>query len=124
MEKNMGRIMRKAVVAVSFAAVAAAGVGCAEEGESGEAALDCGEHGTEHDGHCHCDDGWLFDGTTCVTPSEITEPCGEDAASDAGEEDHHEACLCPDVGDCPCDEGTVEEYGGAEYCVPALDEDE
>jgi hypothetical protein len=113
--------MKEAVwngVAVASLALAGAALGCAEEGEAGSAALDCGEHGTEHDGHCHCDDGWLFDGATCVTPAEITAVCGQD------DYDEHAACLCPADGDCPCDNGTIAEHDGSEYCVPELHEGE
>lgn len=86
-------------------------VACAEEGESGTSPIDCGEHGTEHDGHCHCDDGYLFDGETCVTPEEVTAICGE-------QEGEHAACVCPDEGDCPCDDGEIVAYGDHDYCVP------
>lgn len=113
-------------IAVLFIAATGTVIGCAEEGDSGEAALDCGEHGTEHDGHCHCDDGWLFDGTTCVTPEKITEICEEhtETDTDTEEEHHHETCLCPDGGKCHCEEGTIETYDGADYCVPDLHADE
>jgi len=111
--------------------------GCAEEGKEGVEALDCGAHGTEHDGHCHCDGGYLFDGATCVTPEHITAVCEEEAAAEktgegtdvvdgdavVPEEEHehaHTACLCPAAGDCPCDHGTVESFDGEDYCVPNL----
>jgi hypothetical protein len=98
---------------------------CGEAGESGEAPLDCGP-GTYHDGHCHCDEGYLFDGATCVDPSEITEICEEhEADTDAEEEEHsHAACLCPEPPEeCPCDHGGIESFGGSDYCVPELHED-
>ncbi|MBM4352457.1 MAG: hypothetical protein FJ109_01465 [Deltaproteobacteria bacterium] len=113
--------------------------GCAEEGKAGVEALDCGAHGTEHDGHCHCDDGYLVDGATCVTPDKIAAVCEEEPAEsgavegDAVEEDHaagheehelsHAACLCPADGDCPCDHGTVKSFGAKEYCVPEMHEE-
>lgn len=107
-----------ALAAVAALPVAAIAVGCAEEGEEGSAAVDCGAHGTEHDGHCHCDDGYLFDGTTCVTPGEIAAACG------SGEVPEHAACLCPeDGGTCPCEEGEIETYDGLDYCVPILHEE-
>ena len=91
-------------------------IGCAEEGEEGSAAIDCGDHGTEHEGHCHCDAGYLFDGETCVDPSAVTVVCGTAEA----EEQPHGACVCPDEGDCPCDHGAIETYGDHDYCVPEL----
>ena len=87
--------------------------GCGEPGEEGTIGVDCGDYGTEHDGHCHCDPGYLFDGDTCVNPEEITVPC------DAGEHDHM-ACLCPAAGDCACEEGDLLAYGGNDYCTPVL----
>lgn len=102
----------------SFALISLAFVGCGPGG-GGSSGVDCGEHGTEHEGHCHCDSGFLFDGTTCVEPSGVTEICVEPAD---GEEHHHEACKCPDTGVCPCD-GTIETFGGNEYCAPELHED-
>ena len=114
----MTKTIWKGIAVALFTITAVAAAACAEEGEAGEAALDCGEHGTEHDGHCHCDDGWLFDGTTCVTPAEITAVCGED------DHDDHAACRCPDDADCPCENGEIEEHDGADYCVPELHEDE
>lgn len=97
---------------------------CGEAGASGEAPLDCGP-GTYHDGHCHCDEGYLFDGTTCVDPSQITGICEEhEEDADAGEEEHaHEACRCPEPpAECPCDHGEIESFGGDDFCVPELDE--
>jgi hypothetical protein len=95
-------------------------VACAEEGESGTSPIDCGDHGTEHDGHCHCDDGYLFDGETCVTPEEITAICEE---HEEGEDESHGACVCPDEGECPCDNGEIETHGDHDYCVPELHEE-
>jgi len=93
--------------------------GCLGEGEEGESPLDCGEHGSEHEGHCHCEQGYLFDGEACMEPALITEICGEEETHDGGEEDHHGACRCPDEGDCNCD-GDIETYEGDDYCVPEL----
>lgn len=114
--------------------VSAVSVGCAEEGESGTTTVNCGQHGAEHDGHCHCDPGYLFAEATCVAPAEVTAVCEEhvedegDAISVADvqeEEEHpHDACLCPVGAECHCEHGTVETYGTNSYCVPALHEDE
>ncbi len=109
--------------------------GCASEGDEGTTAVDCGTHGSEHDGHCHCDSGYLNHADTCVPADEVTELCEADAdeaastADVAGddavtEEHHHEACLCPATGECPCDHGTLETLGTAVYCVPELHEEE
>ncbi len=108
---------------------------CAEPGESGTAGIDCGDHGSEHDGHCHCEAGWLFDGATCVLPAEITEVCEadeheEDAGAEAEHDDetseetdhHHAACRCPEEGECHCEAGTLETFEGVEFCVPMLHE--
>ena len=92
---------------------------CAEEGDSGSSPIDCGEHGSEHEGHCHCDDGYLYDGETCVTPEEITTIC-EEHEEEGEEEELHGACVCPDEGECPCDHGEIETYGDHDYCVPEL----
>ena len=94
---------------------------CAEEGEEGGEVLDCGDHGSAHAGHCHCDAGYLFSGTTCVLPGEITEVCQAHDA-DQDEAHQHHACLCPEEGTCPCD-GKVETHAGKEYCVPELDDE-
>ncbi len=101
---------------------------CGKSGKDGETPTDCGGHGTLHEGHCHCDTGYLYDGKTCVAPESITEICAEhehetgDAGTtgDAAEEHHHEACLCPSTGECHCEEGTVETLGTKKYCVPEL----
>ncbi len=109
------------IAIASFCLTATGGFsGCAEEGEEGEAPLDCGEHGTEHDGHCHCDDGYLWNGTTCVAADEITEICAEHDGGTA--EENHSACACPDDGACPCDHGNIATIGGQDYCVPELHE--
>lgn len=89
----------------------------AHTGESGTTGVDCGDHGSEHEGHGHCDSGYPFDGTTCVDPADITTECVE---HDDGEEDDHAACLCPSTGTCPCDHGENEFYGGSDDCVPEL----
>lgn len=99
--------------------------GCGSDGKEGTAPVHCGSHGTLHDGHCHCDTGYLFNSKTCVTPSEITEICIEEVhitnSTDAGAEEHeHETCLCPSTGECPCDHGEVETYATKNYCVPEL----
>ncbi len=91
--------------------------GCLEEGASGDTGLDCGEWGTAHDGHCHCEDGFAFDGETCVALSDISEICTVHEAAD--EEEHaHGACLC-EGADCPC-EGELLPFEGATYCIPEL----
>ncbi len=94
-------------------------LGCAEEGEEGSSGIDCGDNGSEHDGHCHCDAGYLFNGETCVTPSEITELCEEPLE---GEHQHH-ACVCPASGECFCD-GEIVNHEGIDYCELDLHEEE
>jgi hypothetical protein len=112
----------KPINSMMIAAALVFGAGaCAEEGDEGTSGIDCGDHGAEHDGHCHCDDGWLFDGETCVDPAEIAETCEEHEETDT-EEHHDEACVCPEDGDCPCD-GDIVTYGGVDYCEPALHEE-
>ena len=102
-----------------------AGVGDTDGGTTGK---NCGEHGTPHEDHCHCDQGYLYDGNTCVAPEQITEECVEHEEADAGAdaepvEHHHEACLCA-TDPCPCEEGTVQTLGGKQYCVPNLHQEE
>jgi hypothetical protein len=104
------------------------------EGSEGTTAQACDGHGTSHAGHCHCDDGYLFDGTTCVGPAQITALCEEHEEPDAGtvdggegdaavdDHDHEVACRCPATGACPCAHGEVQTLAGKLYCVPALDE--
>jgi hypothetical protein len=97
--------------------------GCAEEGKSGTAPLDCGSLGSAHDGHCHCNEGALFNGETCVSADQITALCVDDHDdADHDDADHvsEAACRCPASGDCPCDHGAVEQVGAASYCVPEL----
>lgn len=119
---------------------------CAEPGEEGSGALDCGEFGSEHDGHCHCVDGHAFYNETCVSFSAITELCedhdGEDTLhqeesigvdtaeheyeheDEQAHEDAHEhasTCLCHDAAQCVCD-GTLTFLGGNTYCEPPLHE--
>jgi hypothetical protein len=93
--------------------------GCLGDGESEDSdagfEIDCGEHGSAHGDHCHCYEGYLFDGQTCVEPDQITQTCGE---LDGGES--KSACVCPETGTCPCD-GEIEEWGGKKYCVPDLE---
>jgi hypothetical protein len=111
-----------------LSAAAFMGMGCAEEGEVGEMPLDCGEHGDAHGGHCHCEDGFLYDGVSCVAPEEITEICGEhleEAETESSQHDMeaHGACRCPATGVCPCEHGELETVGGQDYCVPELHEE-
>jgi len=114
--------MKKHTITIAIALMAVLfAFACAEEGDEGSEAVDCGDHGSEHDGHCHCDDGYLFDGDTCVTPEEITEICAEEEEEE--EEGQHAACVCPEDGDCPCDHGEIETYGDHDYCVPELHEE-
>jgi hypothetical protein len=124
------KTMKSIVVVTPLAIGAALFVACAEKGKSGSEGIDCGDHGSAHGDHCHCNEGYFFDGVTCVAPGEITEVCTAEAA-DAGEADttaateaehHHEACVCPTEGDCPCD-GEISTYGGKDYCSPELDEE-
>lgn len=107
------------ILGLMTASLLAFGACSSDEGESGDTPIDCGEHGSEHDGHCHCETGFLFNGTTCVSADQITEECHEHDA-DAGAEHHHEACVCPATGDCHCEEGTIETIGANSYCVPNL----
>jgi hypothetical protein len=114
---------------------------CAEEGKEGSSTGDCGGFGVYHLGHCHCEAGYLSDGLTCVLPEEVTAVCEDHApeeaasdtlAGDAGladsqgevlEEEHdHAACRCPLDEACHCEHGTVEAFGGLDFCVPELDE--
>lgn len=101
-------------------------------GSDGSRTIDCGEHGSAHGEHCHCDQGFLYDGKTCVSPDKITEICqahdheadGEpDDASDHEDDEHHahadKSCLCPTEGQCPCD-GEIQEIANRKYCVPDL----
>jgi len=75
--------------------------------------VDCGENGSAHGDHCHCFQGYMFDGETCVVPDEITQSCQDDDQSGS-------ACVCPATGMCPC-AGDLEEHGGKRYCVPNPD---
>ncbi|MFH0903527.1 MAG: hypothetical protein V2A73_23100 [Pseudomonadota bacterium] len=112
-----------AFASLLLATLVLATTGCGKEGSEGTKPLDCGSHGTEHDGHCHCDSGYLFDGDTCVTPDEIDEVCvaDEEVEGTEGEEEHdHAACRCPGQGVCPCEEGTTETIGDGTYCIPEL----
>ncbi len=114
--------------------------GCAEEGESGTATVDCGGHGSVHNGHCHCDQGFLYAQETCVEASQITAVCMDHEHEDGDvveeedghegdeheaeeHEEHHDACLCPATGECHCESGTVEKIGANSYCVPNLHAD-
>ena len=99
--------------------------GCGEEGEEGSTGTDCGEHGTEHDGHCHCDPGYLFNGEACVPPSEITEICEaqEDGGTEEEEEHEDHACRCPETGECHCDHGEIVTLEGVNFCQPELHEE-
>ncbi len=142
----MKRLNAVALSVACFALLAPALPGCGEKGEVGTTGVDCGEHGTAHGDHCHCDQGFLFDGTSCTAPDDIDEICaahpegladagaaevdgGHDAEAheehaDAEHEAHaHGACRCPADGDCHCDRGEIEEHGGVRYCVPELHEE-
>lgn len=123
-------MFRSTLIASLFAlsTLLALAPGCASEGDEGTSGVDCGKHGTEHDGHCHCDTGYLFHDDTCLAAADVTELCEAEAETttdaDALEEHHHAACLCPETGDCPCHEGTLETLGAAVYCVPELHAEE
>lgn len=121
MKKRTKAIARAIPVFLRFPLMALMGLllCCAEQGKIGEAGVDCGDHGTEHAGHCHCDTGYLFDGMTCVDPEEITIPCGDhvdDGGIDGSDHDHG-VCVCPVTGDCACDEGEIVTVGGLDYCA-------
>lgn len=119
-------MIRKAHILLSLGVVLLfVNPGCGSDGKEGTAPLNCSSHGTLHDGHCHCDTGYLYNGKTCVTPRDITDICIEEAPAthgdDAGIEEHEDkACLCPSTGECPCDHGKVETYATKNYCVPEL----
>lgn len=101
---------------------------CTEAGEEGDDGLDCGEYGTLHDGHCHCAEGFAFNGETCVALSQVTTVCTESDHADtdnAGSEDHthsHSACICADAPACPCD-GELTTSGVKTYCLPDFHEE-
>ena len=99
-------------------------LGCAEDGKSGEEGINCGDHGSAHGDHCHCNEGYLFDGETCVLPKDISIICAEpeEEEVDAGtSEEHHEhtACQCPESDTCHC-HGEIVTIGGINYCAPEL----
>jgi len=127
----MKKVTHKILITVLLAASSLFIIACPEEGESGSAAIDCGELGAEHDGHCHCNEGALFDGETCVAAADITDICAEEDHSEdtedtdhtADEHVHEAACLCPVTGDCLCDHGEIIETGGASFCTPELHEE-
>lgn len=98
---------------------------CASDGQEGEPSLDCSGHGTTHNGHCHCDSGYLFDGTTCVVPADIDAVCAAEETPATTDEAQHEhlACRCPASEECPCDHGEVQTFENEDYCVPSLDEE-
>lgn len=101
------------------------GIGCADDGSSGSAGINCGEFGSEHNGHCHCSDGYAFDGTTCVALSAITDLCAEhhEPHEDSDDdEEHHSACVCESTVNCPC-EGNLLTSEGTTYCIPELHEE-
>ena len=75
-----------ALLVAGLTLLAPALAGCGEKGESGTTGVNCGEHGTAHGDHCHCDQGFLFDGATCLVPDDIDEICEAhaDELADAG----------------------------------------
>ena len=117
--------MKSFIFKIFFIVLAGTLTGCADPGEDGTAGIDCGEFGSEHDGHCHCSEGFGFNGETCVALSQITELCTADEHSEVEHTDEHESCKCPedDATECAC-EGELIMYGEATYCLPALHEDE
>lgn len=113
--------MKALVAAVAVLGLVATPPGCAgSDGKDsrGTQPLDCGEHGSVHNGHCHCDAGYLFDGAGCVLPDDIDVEC-ETHAEHEGDDHDHGACRCPAVGTCACD-GQVQDFGGQQYCAPEL----
>ncbi len=74
-------------------------VGCGND----QTATACGEHGEQHDDHCHCDEGYHEVGGTCVPEESGTDPCGEHGELHG---DH-----------CHCDEGYIE---SGLSCVPVM----
>lgn len=116
--------------------------GCAEAGDDGDAGIDCGDYGSAHDGHCHCEEGYAFDGETCVALDSISIVCEshdehaddteahtddddtdthDDESEHENEHEHaHEACICGgEAADCECD-GELVTQGGSSYCLPEL----
>lgn len=123
--------------------------GCAKEGEAAD--LNCGRFGHEHDDYCHCEEGYTFDGTTCVPSKDggnIILDCGDFghehsghchcdpgylfdgqtcvlpddiAQTCAAEVTEHIACRCPISDNCPCEHGKIEDHGPDSYCVPEQD---
>jgi len=148
---GMKQLHAVALFLAGYALLASMLLGCGDKGESGTTGVDCGEHGSAHGDHCHCEQGFLFDGATCVLPDDIDRICEAhaDEAADAGapvdggqeaeahdehaDQGHHEhehehehehgACRCPADGECHCDHGQIEEHGGVRYCVPELHAD-
>lgn len=113
---------------VSLTAVMALGLaGCSSDsGSGGNDPINCGEHGSAHDDHCHCETNYLFNGKTCVEANKITEKCDDhhDEHHDDHHDDdhangdhHHEACVCPADGKCHCD-GEIVTISNQKYCVP------
>jgi hypothetical protein len=120
----MCKLIFKFFPPVFLCALAMLPLSCAEEGEDDSTEsqeIDCGSYGDTHGDHCHCHPGYMFDGATCVMPDQVTDECKEhEGEEDAGEPHDHAACRCPPVGECHCDNGTVETYGAYDYCLPEL----
>ncbi|WP_426744878.1 DUF3466 family protein [Myxococcus faecalis] len=112
-------------------------VSCGSSDEPGpDETTECGGHGHLHGDHCHCDEGYVADGLTCVVAEEPVIECGghghlhgDHCHCDEGYTEQNGTCVVapepgPDCGEhghahgdhCHCDEGYVEQDG---TCVAA-----
>ncbi|MCP4602470.1 MAG: hypothetical protein GY847_18470 [Proteobacteria bacterium] len=102
---------------------------CLGEGEFAD--LDCGDHGHEHDGECHCDDSYELDGPNCVklgnNAGENTDThevdCGEHGSAHGGHCHCHqgymfdgETCVAPEEITEECHEDDDEHGDSACVC--------
>jgi probable HAF family extracellular repeat protein len=100
-------------------------------GSSEPAPVECSGYGELHGDHCHCDTGYVSEGTACVPAEEPVVECGghghlhdDHCHCDAGYTEEAGTCVVqeqpgPDCGEhghshgdhCHCDAGYVEENG-------------